>query len=460
MHGVHFCTACTIGESLGDMEIDTATDTDSATDTGSAEASPVALTRLVPADMLERRSEHPFDPAPGLERQRGQGAVQPLSLHNGAQAWLVTGFEEARAVLADPARLSSDRVRYRDATQMHAHEVAEQAAAGERGEPLRRTGIDARTDGMFIFMDPPEHTRIRRLLTGQFTVRRMKALEERITALAVEQIDAMQAAGTEADLVPAYALPLPSLVICEMLGVDHADRARFQENTSVALSSTSTPEERARAGSELDTFIAGLVAAKRTTPTDDILSGLIHEADPPLTDAQLIDIALVLLGAGHETTANMLALGAFALLENPGQLAALRADPGLIDTAVEELLRYLSIIQLGVTRIATETVRLGEVEIPAGATVVVATPEVNRDTRQWADPDRLDLGRERAPHLAFGHGVHQCLGQQLARIEMRVGFAQLIARLPNLRLAVPAGEVPLRDDMLIFGVHSLPVTWV
>ncbi|WP_433506970.1 cytochrome P450 [Pseudonocardia halophobica] len=440
-----------------EQDATTATDTDTAT-TAPAENSPAAGTRVLPADLLERRTECPFDPAPGLESRRGQGAVQPLPLLNGVRAWLVTGFEEARAVLAD-RRFSSDRVRYREATQMPPEEAAAQAAAIERGEPVCPAPIEARTDGMFVFMDPPEHTRLRRLLTGQFTVRRMKALEERITEIAVEHIEAMKAAGTEADLVPAYALPLPSLVICELLGVDYADRARFQENTAVALNSHSTPEERARAGGELYTFISGLVAAKRATPADDILSGLVHEADPPLTDAQLIDVALVLLGAGHETTANMLALGTFALLENPDQLAALRADPGLIDAAVEELLRYLSIIQLGVSRIATEAVTVGGVEIPAGATVVVATPEVNRDTRHWTDPDRLDLGRERAPHLAFGHGIHQCLGQQLARIEMRVGFAELVTRLPDLRLAATAAEVPLRNDMLIFGVHSLPVTW-
>jgi cytochrome P450 len=183
------------------------------------------------------------------------------------------------------------------------------------------------------------------------------------------------------------------------------------------------------------------------------------QADPPLTDAQLIDVSLVLLGAGHETTANMLALGAFALLENPDQLAALRDDPAVVDNAVEELLRYLSIIQLGVTRVATEEVPLGGATIPAGATVVVATPEVNRDTRHWSEPDRLDLHRDRAPHLAFGHGVHQCLGQQLARIEMRAGFEGLLRRFPTLRLAVPAGEVRLKTKMHIYGVHELPVTW-
>jgi cytochrome P450 len=419
--------------------------------------SPTKLRRLMPAELLERSADRPFDPPPGLAERRGRGAVQPVDLHNGARAWMVTGFDEARTVLAD-SRFSADRVRYKDATQMQPHEVAEMAAAAERGEPLRPAPIAERTDGMFIFMDPPEHTRLRRLLTGQFTVRRMRALEAWLTGVAVEHIEAMKA-GARADLVPSYALPIPSLAICELLGVDYADRAMFQENTTTMLSSTSSDEERARAGGELYTFIAGLVAAKRAEPADDLLSGLVHEADPPLTDAQLIDVALVLLGAGHETTANMLALGAYALLQNPDQLAALRGDPALIDRAVEELLRDLSIIQLGVTRIATETVALGGVEIPAGATVVIATPEVNRDPRHWTDPDRLDLDRERAPHLAFGHGVHQCLGQQLARVEMRVGFRELFTRIPDLRLAVPAADVPLRNDMLIFGVHSLPVTW-
>jgi cytochrome P450 len=342
---------------------------------------------------------------------------------------------------------------------MQPHEVAEMAAAAERGDAPAGTAVEHRTDGMFVFMDPPEHTRLRRLLTGQFTVRRMTALESRLTGIAVEHIEAMRAAGTEADLVPAYALPIPSLMICELLGVDYADREEFQENTSVALRVTAGDEERAAAGAALYVFIQRLIAEKRRSPADDLLSGLVHDADPPLTDAQLTDMALVLLGAGHETTANMLALGTFALLENPDQLAALRADPALIDSTVEELLRYLSIVQLGVTRVATEDVTLGGVDIPAGATVVIGTPEANRDPQHFPEPDRLDVHRARAPHLAFGHGIHQCLGQQLARIEMRIGFGELFTRLPDLRLAVPAEQIPLRNDMQIFGVHSLPVTW-
>jgi cytochrome P450 len=414
--------------------------TDSSVTEESASVSTAAMRRILPAELVER-GRNPFDPPPGL---RGQGAVRPLDLLNGAQAWLVTGFEEARTVLSD-ARFSADKMRHRDATSPQRREPAAPRAERE--------------DGIFVFMDPPEHTRLRRSLTGQFTVRRMRELESRVTEIAVEHIEAMKAAGTRADLVPAFALPLPSLVICELLGVDYADRAEFQERTAVGLNASSTPQEQATARAELYAFMRRLVAAKHSNPADDLLSGLVHDTDPPLTDAQLVDVALLLLTAGHETTANMLGLGTFALLEHPDQLAALRADPGLLDNAVEELLRFLSILQLGVSRVATEPVTLGGVDLPAGATVVIATPEVNRDPRHWDDPDALDVRRPRTPHLAFGHGVHQCLGQQLARIELRIGLGELISRLPDLRLAVPAEQVPVRTEMLIFGVRSLPVTW-
>jgi cytochrome P450 len=328
-------------------------------------ANPTAMRRILPAGMVERGG-CPFDPPPGLVERRGKGAVQPLPLLNGAEAWLVTGFDEARTVLADP-RFSADRMRHREATSLQPHEVE----ALKAGTLPQGPAIETREDGFFVFMDPPEHTRIRRLLTGQFTVRRMKALESRVTDIAVEHIEAMKAAGDHADLVPAFALPLPSLVICELLGVDYADRAEFQERTAISLNSNTPPEERAKAGAELYAFMQGLVAAKRAEPGDDLLSGLIHEAEPPLTDGRLVDIALVLLGAGHETTANMLGLGTFALLENPGQLDALRADPSLIDNAVEELLRYLSIIQLGVSRVTTEPVTLGGVDIDGLCFVLV-----------------------------------------------------------------------------------------
>jgi cytochrome P450 len=404
----------------------------------------LSMRRPLPPEMVDRGG-CPFDPPAGLDRLHEKGTVSPVTLLNGEPIWVVTGYEEARAAFADP-RFSSDKLRRADAMQ-------------GRSGPVLPAGAPRR-DGLFIFMDPPEHTRLRKLLIGQFTVRRMRALEARITEIAVEHIDAMRAAGDRADLVSSFALPLPSLVICELLGVDYADRALFQERAAVLLRLTTSDEERARVTGEFRAFMRELVAGKRATPGDDLLSGLVHaDTDPALTDDELVDLATVLLTAGHETTANMLALGTFALLEHPDQLAALRADPALIDSAVEELLRYLSILHLGLTRIVTEDVEIGGVQLAAGSTVLLSIPEANRDAQHWPDPARLDLARPRGAHLAFGHGIHQCLGQQLARVEMRVGFTELLARLPGLRLAVPATEVPLRTDMVVFGVHELPVTW-
>lgn len=417
--------------------------------------SPVDMHRMLPDDMV-KRGRCPFDPPPGLTARRGHGQLQPLQLGNGADVWLATGIDEARAIMGDP-RFSADRIRYPDAGSLTAEQVAKRVAESRNGRIAPQ--VDSRTDGTFIFMDPPEHTRLRRLLTGQFTVKRMRALESHIRDIAVQHIDAMLTAGNEADLVEAYALPIPSQVISELLGVDYADREQFQKNSATVLNTSLPDDERGQAAFALYTFIQQLVAAKRAEPSDDILSGLIHDADPPLTDAQLIDMGMLVLGAGHETTANMLALGTFALLENPEQLTALREDPELMDNAIEELLRYLTIIQLGLARVATENVTIAGVDIAVGSTVIIAAPEANRDPRYWGEPDQLDVRRARAPHLAFGHGAHQCMGQQLARAEMRVALSELINRIPTLRLAVSQDQVPLRDEMVIYGVHSLPVTW-
>jgi cytochrome P450 len=285
----------------------------------------------------------------------------------------------------------------------------------------------------------------------------MRALEPRIAEITAERLDAMASSGPPADLVADFALPIPSLVICELLGVPYADHPFFQQQTTVIVDLDSSVEQAGAAVRELAGYLHDLVRHKRAEPTDDLLGGLLTDTD--LTDAELTNIALLLLVAGHETTANMLALGTFALLEHPEQLAAFRADPARTDTAVEELLRYLSILHLGLTRIVTEDVEIGGVELAAGSTVLLSIPEANRDEQHWPDPARLDLARPRGAHLAFGHGIHQCLGQQLARVEMRVGYTELLARLPGLRLAVPAAEVPLRTDMVVFGVHELPVAW-
>jgi cytochrome P450 len=400
----------------------------------------------MPPELLDRTC--PFDPPAALDHLREQSPVSPVAMLNGATMWLVSGYAEARTVLSDP-RFSSDRFRFGSARQDIPADVREKL-------------LDERSRaGSFIAMDPPEHTRYRKLLTGQFTVRRMRQLAPRIEEIVTEHLDAMLAAGTSADLVTAFALPVPSLVICELLGVPYADRAEFQQRTATMLRLDTSFEEILRVRDEMRQFMLRLVAEKRESPCDDLLSGLIHNdgAHTALTNDELANIATLLLVAGHETTANMLGLGTFALLAHPEQLEALRADPTLIDTAVEELLRYLSIVHLGIFRVTTEDVELRGQRIPAGQTVAVSLPVTNRDPEHWSDPASLDVSRGRSPHLAFGHGVHQCLGQQLARVEMTVGFTHLLRRLPNLRLAVPAAEVPLRSDMAIYGVHALPVAW-
>ena len=306
-------------------------------------------------------------------------------------------------------------------------------------------------------MDAPEHSRYRKLLTGQFTVRRMRDQTPRIHEIVTDRLDAMIEKGPPADLVRDFALPVPSLVICELLGVDYGDREEFQTRTAKLLSLTTTVDEQIKNATEQRHFMRSLVREKQLNPGDDLLSGLVTDTD--LDTDELTGIANLLLVAGHETTANMLALGTFALLEHPEEFTKLREHPELTENAVEELLRYLSIISMGVSRHAKEDVTIGGVTVRAGETVVVSVPAVNRDETEYPDPHALLVDRPRGHHVAFGHGIHQCLGQQLARVEMTVGFTELLRRLPTLKLAVPADEVPLRTDMSIYGVHALPVTW-
>ncbi|MEU4804250.1 cytochrome P450 [Actinosynnema sp. NPDC023587] len=399
----------------------------------------------LPPEYTERTPGRPFDPVAHQRDLGREGPVHEVAMNDGDRAWLITGHEQVRALLADP-RLSSDRFRSTRLVQKMPVELRKRLIA-----PSVRAGN-------FLAMDPPDHTRYRRLLTGQFTVRRMRGLEPRIHAIVTSHLDAMIAAGSPADLVPAFALPVPSLVICELLGVHYEDRAGFEARTSTLLRLDAPVEDIVRAADEQRAFLLELVRRKRVEPADDLLSGLI-EAEAALTDDELANIANLLLIAGHETTANMLALGTFALLEHPAELARLQADPSLADGAVEELLRYLSIVHLGPIRLTLEEVEVAGVTIPADATVVISLPMANRDPRTYQDPDALAVTRPRVSHLAFGHGIHQCLGQQLARVEMAVAFTELLRRLPGLRLALPAGDVPLRSDMLVYGVHSLPVAW-
>jgi len=373
--------------------------------------------------------DHPFDPPAAL------AAAPPISrlrYPDGSLGWLVTDHAAARFVLSDP-RFSTGLDLARSPIRV--------------SEPMAMPGA-------FLFMDPPEHTRYRKLLTGAFTLRRMRALEPRIADLADTRLSALAAAGSPADLVRLFALPLASLVICELLGVPYEQHDRFERASHAMVDPALPAEARDAAGGELYGLLASVVADKRGSPGDDLLSGLLS-----LSDEEVIGIGVMLLFAGHETTANMLGLGTFALLRHPGQLAALRADPTLVDGAVEELLRYLSIVQYEVNRGAVEDVEVAGQVIRAGESVLVSVPMANRDPARFDDPATLDLTRSTSGHLAFGHGVHQCLGQQLARIELRIGFSALLARFPALRLAVAQEEVPLRASRGIYGVDALPVAW-
>ncbi|CAM3700061.1 cytochrome P450 [Smaragdicoccus niigatensis] len=386
----------------------------------------------------------PLDPPAEYQHLREQSPVTPLAFPDGTSGWLITRHDDVRAVLADD-RFSSNR---------------ENASS-----PIRRPQFQPQDRaGMLLSMDPPEHTHYRRMLTRYFTVRRMHALAPRIEEIVAEHLDAMGAAGPPSDLVPDFARPIPSLVICELLGVPYADREQFQRWTANLLSIHAT-EDQIREGIEaLRQYTRDLIADKRKSPDDALIGTLIRagEQDPEanyLTDEELAGISRLLLIAGHETTANMLALGTYTLLCNPGQLPSMLDGANGTARAVEELMRYLTIVHFGTVRVAREDIDFRGQHIRAGQTVMMSLASANRDPNQFDQPDVLNLNREHSQHVAFGHGVHQCLGQQLARVEMQIAFPALFRRFPTLRLAVPAEQVPMRDDMFVYGVHALPVTW-
>lgn len=391
---------------------------------------------------LPTRRQRPFDPPDEYRLLREDEPVSRLAFPDGKVGWLLTRHEDVRALLSDH-RFSSDRLR--TSTPVRSFPI-------RPNEPIFRAGS-------FIGMDAPEHTRYRRILTRWFTTRRMRALNPRIEQIVTDHLDAMERTGPPVDLVPAFALPIPSLVICELLGVPYEDRTAFQGWTGTLLRVGADEKVVYAARDALWDYMRGLVDRKRREPDDALLGSLVHDPEAGLTTEELTGVGLLLLVAGHETTANMLALGTLTLLSHPDQLRALRERPELIDGAVEELLRYLSIVQFGLVRVAKEDVVLAGRRISAGETVVAALSAANRDPEHFSDPDRLDITRRPAQHVAFGHGFHQCLGQQLARAEMKVAYPALFRRFPGLRLAAPPEETPMRHDMFIYGVYRLPLTW-
>jgi len=378
----------------------------------------------------------PYDPPPA---QRGMEPIAPLTYPDGAVGWFVTGYHEARAILADKRVSSRSEL-------LH--------VPIDLGPMPPRKPADP---GVFTGMDDPDHHRYRKLLTGAFTVHRMRLLEDRVAEIVDEHLAAMAAGDGAVDLVEAFARPVPSLVICELLGAPWERRDEFQRHSAVMFSSDAAVDDRLAAGQGVVAFIADLVKQKRAEPGDDLLSDLVASGE--LTDEELANIGMMLLVAGFETTRNMIALGTLVLLDNPDQLAKFQADPDLTANAVEELMRYLSVIHIGPIRTALEDIEIGGVTIKAGDPIAVSIPLANRDTAKFPDPDIFDLTRKATGQLGFGHGVHQCLGQQLARVEMRIALFRLFARFPGLRLAVPRSEIHSPDNASILGPTSLPVTW-
>ncbi len=395
--------------------------------------------RSGPGPRLFRRDEDfmpEFDP--------GSAEVRKIDGPFGEPVWVVTNWSDGRAVLSDAEHYSRGQVEF----------------AGVPDEQERRR----MRAGMLLGMDPPDHTRLRRMLTGEFTVKRIKSLQPRITEIVDEHLDRMERHGSPVDLVTEFALAVPSLVICELLGVPYEDRHDFQSRAARTIDFTLPIEERRQIGQQTRAYMRDLVVRHRRDPGEDLLGRLITKhgsgtGPDDLDDDELAGLGNLLLIAGHETTSNMLALGALVLLRRPDQLAVIRDRPEQVEDAVEELLRYLSVVHMALPRATTTTVRIGNTTIPEGELVVVSLPAANRDPRLIENGLDLDVDREPANHVAFGHGIHHCLGAPLARAEMQIAFPALFRRFPSLRLAVAPEQVDYRRETFIYGLKSLPVAW-
>lgn len=388
---------------------------------------------------MARATGCPFDPPPQLKAIQEQGPPARVRLGNGTTPWLVTRYAEQRAVLSDP-RVSSD-------VTHPGHPNSSMYTGGALG---------------FNMMDDPEHARLRRMVTAPFAIKRIDAMRPAVQGIVDSLIDDLLAGPKPVDLMEAFALPVPSLVICELLGVPYRDHEFFQATSGKLFSRAVSVEERTTSLAKLTGYLDELLGQKAAEPGDDLLTRLVQRIDEgELTREQAVTMGVLMLLAGHETTANMIALSTLALLEHPDQLALLRDsdDPKLVARAVEELLRYLNITHYGRRRVAVADIEVGGQVIRAGEGIIAANDAGNRDPGAFADPDRLDLRRDARHHIAFGFGVHQCLGQPLVRMELQIVYRTLYRRIPTLRVAAGLDEIPFKHDGAVYGVYELPVTW-
>jgi cytochrome P450 len=394
-------------------------------------------------------AHHRDDPFDLFADVRRRGAVHQVTLVDGHDAWLVVRHDHARAALND-TRLSKD---------MHAALVADAAVVSEGlpGPAFARH---------MLTVDPPDHTRLRRLVSGAFSPRRIEVLRPRIQTIVDDLLDGIAANGADSrvDLVSRFAFPLPFTVICELLGVPEPDRAALGRGLTGMLVPTSTPEQYAEAKLASDAVVAlleQLVDAKGGSPGDDLVSALIaaRDGDERLDTRELLSTIFQLIVAGHDTTASFIGNSVVALFRNPGQLSLLRGDPGRLDAALEEFLRFDAPVPHSTFRYAVDPVELGGVTIPAGAQVIISLAAANRDAHAYHDPEALDIARSGVRHLAFGHGIHHCLGAPLARLEGHIALGTLLRRFPQLQLAVADNELRWGhgDGLVLRGLSELPV---
>ncbi len=386
--------------------------------------------------------ECPFDPPPQYGELRRDAPFKKVRLWDGSQPWLLTRHKDVKEVLSQ-SNFSAEPLR-----EGYPHIFEGRMAADK-------------ADQSFIRLDAPEHGRLRRMVVREFTVKNVERERPHIQEIVDRLIDNMLAGPQPVEFVEEFARPLPTEVIAYLLGVPYEDHEIFHRATRVQFGSTSTPEEVGASLKELLAYLDDLISKKETDPQDDILSRLVTEQLVPghLDRSAMVDITRLLLSAGHQTSINMTALSVLTLLQNPGELAKIESNPELIRGAVQELLRYSSVIQAGVRRVAREDAEVNGHLVKKGEGVICALPSANRDEDIFADPDRFDVTRNASVHLAFGYGIHQCLGQILARIELEIAITTLFARIPGLRLAVPFDELRFREDMFVYGVYELPLTW-
>ncbi|MFD9960336.1 cytochrome P450 [Amycolatopsis sp. NPDC058986] len=376
-----------------------------------------------------------LDPLPELGAKRAEAPISKLDLPFGMNAWLVTGYEEAKAVLGKANGFSSDFTN-----------LVGNAGVTEDQNP-----------GGLGFADPPVHTRLRKLLTPEFTMRRLSRLTPRIDEIIAEQLDAMDAAEGPVDLWTSFALPIPSLTICELLGVSYEDRADFQRLSTARFDLFGGAGASLGAMSESLTYLLEIVKKQREQPGDGLLGMLIKEHGDEIDDRELAGLADGVLTGGLETTASMLALGALVLLRDEGAMAAVRGDDDAVHRFVEELLRYLTVVQMAFPRFAKEDMEIGGVSVSEGDIVIVSLSGANRDAALGDGMESFDAARDPSSHLAFGYGIHRCVGAELGRMELRAAYPALIRRFPNLRLAVEPDELAFRKVSIVYGLDALPV---